>query len=125
MASVRSTETRRDKQEVANEPSKRRRTVDLALISLVTDLTHEQCNALLPVHPNIHGIIMVAEKTCECCVYGAKEISNNLPLSPKNIPTKGFLPPRTCWFARRLFSLSHPCVRQPLVAVGVDVRART
>ena len=57
---------------MANDPKKRRRTVDLALISLVTDLAHEQCNALLPVHSNVHGIVMVAEKTCERCVCRGK-----------------------------------------------------
>lgn len=58
---------------------------------------------------------------------GVKEFSNNLQVSPQNIPTKGLLPPGTCWFARRLFSLSHPCVRQLLrvVGLGVDVRVNT
>ena len=79
MASVRSTETRRDEQGVVNDPKKRRRTVDLALISLVTDLAHEQCNALLPVHSDVHGIVMVAEKTCERCVCRGKEDERQPP----------------------------------------------
>jgi hypothetical protein len=97
---------------VARDPSDTRRTVDLALISLVTNLAHEQRNPLLPIHPDVHGIVVVAEKTCECGIY-AKEISNDLLLSLSNVPTERFLFPGTRWLTRRLFSFSHPRVRQP------------
>ena len=52
-----------------NDTSKRRRTVGLALISLVTNIAHKQRNAFLPIHLNIHGITVVAEETCECRIY--------------------------------------------------------
>jgi len=69
MASVRSGVW--DEQWVANGSSERQRTVDLALISLVADLAHKQRNPFLPIHSNIHGIVVVAEKTRECRVCRA------------------------------------------------------
>ena len=57
---------------MAGGSSKRRRTIDLALISLVTDLAHKERNPFLPIHSNIHGIVVVAEKTRERGVYRGK-----------------------------------------------------
>ena len=49
------------------DQKKRRRTVYFALISLIANLTHEQRNAFLPIHSNVHGIIVVAEEARKCC----------------------------------------------------------
>jgi len=65
-----------------------------ALISLIANLTHEQRNAFLPIHSNVHGIIVVAEEACKCC-------GKRFPL------------PGTSWLSRRLLSFSHPCVTVP------------
>jgi len=80
---------------VVNGPSKRRRTVDLALISLVTDLAYKQCNPFLPIHSNIHRIVVVAEKTRERRVYRDRDQQYSSTLSFKHtypeVPSSGDL----------------------------------
>lgn len=108
-----------------DDPSKRRRTVDLALISLVTNLAYKQRNAFLPIYSNIHGIIMVAEKTCERSVYRGKgDQQQSSALSFKRtyqeVPSfSGLLASATTFFV-------YPSLcATAVVVVGVDVRGRT
>ena len=111
---------------VAVGPSKRRPTIDFALISLVANLAHEQRNPFLPIHSNIHGIIMMAEKACESCVCGRKgheqkSTALSFERTHQEVPFSWDL------LASETTSFVFPSVRRRAtsVVVGVNVRAYT
>lgn len=43
-------------------------TIDLALISLITDSTHQLCDSLFPIQSNRNRLVVVTEQASECGV---------------------------------------------------------
>ena len=106
----------------------RAHTIYFALVSLVANLAHEKPNAFLPIHSDIHGIIMMAEKTCEGCVCRKKRYQQK-PTVLSSERTHQEAPSSWDPSAFETTSFAFPSLSQycatAVVVVGVNVRVRT